>query len=116
MFWNRNKIRKDMLPNLRPTSKASLKMQCLLTCNGDLEKASKLYDFMIKDMEDLPMFDVQPPTTMQQDKETIGQGIGWLKENQNEIIQGIEWIRSMFGRGGGMPPSGAAPSPIPPIN
>lgn len=105
-----------MIPNLRPTSKASLKMQCLLTCNGDLEKATKLYDFMIKDMEDLPMFDVQPPTTMQQVKETIGQGMGWLKENQNEIMQGIEWIRSMFGKGGGMPPNGATPSPIPPIN
>ena len=105
-----------MIPNLRPTSKASLKMQCLLTCNGDLEKAAKLYDFMIKDMEDLPMFDVQPPTTMQQVKETIGQGMGWLKENQNEIMQGIEWIRSMFGKGGGMPPSGAVPTPIPPIN
>ena len=103
-----------MIPNLRPTSKASLKMQCLLTCNGDLDKAAKLYDFMIKDMEDLPMFDVQPPTAMQQVKETIGQSMGWLKENQNEIMQGIEWIRSMFGKGGGMPPSGA--TPIPPIN
>lgn len=102
-----------MIPNIHPTSKVALKQQCLLISKGDLELAAKLYDFMIKDMDDLPTFDVQPPTTMQQVKDTIGQSFGWFKENQNEIIQGIEWVRSMFGKGGNIPPSG---TPIPPIN
>ena len=39
MFWNRNKISKDMIQNIRPTSKVSLKMSCLYTCNGDVDKA-----------------------------------------------------------------------------
>ena len=47
MFW-KNKINKGMIPNLRPTSKAALKQQCLLIANGDIDKAIKLYDFMIK--------------------------------------------------------------------
>ena len=58
-----------MIQNIRPTSKAALKMQCLYSCGGDIDKAAKLYEFMIKDMENLPMFDVQQPTTMQQIKD-----------------------------------------------
>lgn len=102
-----------MIPNIHPTSKVALKQQCLLISKGDLDVANKLYDFMIKDMEDLPTFDVQQPTIIQQVKDTVGQGFGWIKENQNEIMQGVEWVRSMFGKGGNIPPSG---TPIPPIN
>lgn len=120
MFWNKTfKIKKEMIPIIRPTSKAALKIQCLTSCQGDVEKASKLYDFLIKDMEDLPTLDVPQPTTMQQVKESVGQGFNWLKENQNDIIQGVQWIRSMFGKGDGMmpppPPPSAPPQAIPPI-
>lgn len=88
-------------------------MQCLLTCNGDIDKAAKLYEFMIKDMEDLPLFDAPVPTRMQQVKETIGQGMGWLKENKDDIMQGIEFVRGLLGKGGSAAPSG---DPLPPIN
>jgi hypothetical protein len=114
MFWNRTKIKKDMIPMIRPTSKVALKQQCLLAANGDIEKAEKIYNFMIKDMEDLPMFDVPQPTTMQQAKEMISQGWGWLNENQDNIANWVGIIKSVLNKGGN---SGGAPtSPIPPIN
>lgn len=104
-----------MIPILRPTSKAALKLSCLTACQGDVERAEKLYAFMIKDMEDLPTLDMPTPTTMQQVKETVGQGFNWLKENQNEIIQGVEWFRALIGKGGTPPPAPPA-APLPNIN
>ena len=119
MFWNRNKINRKMIDQIRPTSKASLKAQCLKTCDGDIDKAEKLYAFMIRDMEDLPMFDILPPSTFSQVKESVAGSFNWIKENQADIMQGIQMIRALFGKGGGFPPAGSAPQvpvePIPPI-
>ena len=115
MFFNRNKIKKDMIQNIRPTSKVSLKMSCLYACNGDVEKAEKLYKFMADGMEDLPTFDVVQPTTMQQLKDGAVQTFGWINQNQDTIMNWIGIIKDMFGKGGNnMPPSQAAP--IPSIN
>lgn len=115
MFFNRNKIKKDMIQNIRPTSKVSLKMSCLYTCNGDVDKAERLYSFLIKDMEDLPTFDAVQPTTMQQLKDGAVQTFGWINQNQDTIMNWIGVIKDMFGKGGNnMPPSQAAP--IPSIN
>jgi hypothetical protein len=113
MFWNRNKIKKDMIRAINPTSKASLKMQCLLVSNGDIEKAEKLYDFMAKDMPDLPMFDPVPPTTMQQIKDGAANTMNWLKENKDDIMDWVGFLRGMFAKGGNEPTGGA---PLPPIN
>lgn len=113
MFWNGTKIKKEMIQHLRPTSKAALKQQCLLIANGDIDKAIKLYDFMIKDMEDLPMFDVPPPTTLQQVKDGAMGTMAWLNENKNDILDWVGIIRGMFSKGGGTPQGGA---PLPPIN
>ena len=108
-----------MIDQIRPTSKASLKSQCLKVCDGDVYKAEKLYAFMIRDMEDLPMFDIIPPSTFSQVKETVSSSFNWIKENQEDIVQGIQMIRALFGKGGGFPPAGSAPqvpvAPIPPI-
>ena len=113
MFW-KNKINKGMIPNLRPTSKAALKQQCLLIANGDIDKAIKLYDFMIKDMEELPMFDNVPPSTLQQVKDGAVNTMAWLNENKNDILDWVGIIRGMFSKGSN---AGAVPSnPLPPIN
>ena len=113
MFWNRTKIKKDMIPRLQPTSKAALKQQCLMIANGDIDKASKVYDFMIKDMEDLPMFDAVPPTALQQVKEGAMGTMAWLNENKNDIMDWVSIIRGMFSKGeAAVPPS----APLPPIN
>ena len=116
MFFKRNKIKKDMIQNIRPTSKVALKMSCLYTCNGDVDKAERLYAFLIKDMEDLPTFDVQKPTAMQQFKDGAVQTIGWINQNQDTIMNWIGVIKDMFGKGGkgnAIPPTAA---PIPSIN
>ena len=75
-----------MIRAINPTSKASLKMQCLLVSNGDIEKAEKLYNFMAKDMPDLPMYDPVPPTTIQQIKDGAVNTMNWLKENKEDIM------------------------------
>ena len=104
-----------MIRAINPTSKASLKMQCLLVSNGDIDKAERLYDFMAKDMPDLPMFDPVQPTTLQQVKQTAAETFGWINENQDTIMNWVGMIRGMFGKGAS--PAGAPPQgPLPPIN
>ena len=116
MFWStKNKIKKEMIRAINPTSKASLKMQCLLVSNGDIDKAERLYDFMAKDMPDLPMFDPVQPTTLQQVKQTAADTFGWINENQDTIMNWVGMIRGMFSKGA--PPAGTPPqAPLPPIN
>lgn len=105
-----------MIRSIRPTSKASLKTQCLLIANGDIDKAERLYDFMAKDMEDLPLFDPIPPTTMQQAQSMISQGVTWVNENQETIMNWVGFFKQMFSKGDApiFPPTGA--SGIPTIN
>lgn len=110
-MFHKNRIKKEMLQHLRPTSKASLKQQCLLLSNGDIDKAERLYDFMTKDMPDLPMYDPVQPTTMQQVKQTAVETFGWINENQETIMNWVGIIRNLFGKGG-TPPQ----APLPPIN
>ena len=102
-----------MIARLNPMSKASLKQQCLLIAEGDIDKATKLYDFYIKDMEDLPTFDPIQPTTMQQVKETASSTFQWVKENKDDIMDWVGFFRGMFSKGGGDASGGA---PLPPIN
>ena len=60
-----NKRRLEMISAMRPTSKATLKMQCLMVCKGDIDEAMKLYDYFAKDMPDLPDYDRPQPTLQQ---------------------------------------------------
>lgn len=105
-----------MIQNIRPTSKIALKMSCLYTCNGDVDKAEKLYDFLAKDIEDMPTFDVQQPTTMQQIKDGAVQTFAWLNDNQETIMNWVGMIKQMFNKGGGATLTPTASAPIPPIN
>ena len=118
-----NKRRKTMenilkvLPNLNISSKASLKQFCLLATKCDVEQAERLYEFLIKDMDELPMFDPVKPTAMQNIKATATDVLSFFKENGNEIQQGVALIRGMFGKGAApiteVPP---VTEPLPPIN
>lgn len=119
MFWNRKlKIKTEMIQAIRPTSKATLKMQCLMVCNGDVEKAKQLYDFYIEDMKELPLFDAPVPTTLQQVKETAAQTFNWLNENQDQLLNWAGLFRQIFSKSGQAATQGAtqAVTPIPPIN
>ena len=62
MKWFTNKKRLEMLQAIRPTSKSTLKMQCLFVCKGDIDEANKLYDYFAKDMPELPDYDPVQPT------------------------------------------------------
>ena len=107
----------NMIANIRPTSKVTLKMQCLAAAKYNVDEASKLYDFLCRDLNDLPTFDVMPPSTMQQIKDGAVQTFGWINQNQDTIMNWIGVIKDMFGKGGNgnnMPPTQAAP--IPSIN
>lgn len=92
-----------------PTSKMSLKMSCIRACNNDVAKAAELYEFLVKDIESLPDFDMRPPSTFDQIKGVAGEIFGWLDQNQDKIIGAYNFIQSA--RGG--VPIGAASAPVP---
>lgn len=98
MLFHRHKIKKEMIRMLRPTSKATLKTQCLLISNGDIDKAQKLYDFYAKDMPDMPLYDAPQPTWLDNTKSTLTDMFGFLGDHKDEILQGWEMIRGLFGR------------------
>ena len=116
MFHRKTKIKKSMIPNIVPTSKAALKQICLITAEGDLDKAQKLYDYMIKDMDDLPLFDIPRPSTMQQIKEGANNIWTWVSQNEEQIMGMVGVIKNMFNKGGGQISIPGDSQPIPPIN
>ena len=89
-----------------------------MSANGDIEKAQKLYDYMIKDMEDLPTIDPIQPTTMEQVKHGVNETVIWVRDNQDQILNFFGIIKGFFdkGGGGGVPPAAQASAPLPPIN
>lgn|GEM_PF-1896269 len=124
MRWFTNKRKQmAMIQALKPTSKATLKMQCLVICKADIDEATKLYDFFARDMPDLPDYDPAPPTWVDSTKDVAGSFFKWIKENQNTLAGGYEMIRQMTG--GKLPPltlptlnpvPEPAPEPLPDIN
>lgn len=96
-----------------PSSKMALKMSCLQQANGDVKKATELYNFLAEGMETMPEYPVQQPSTMQQLKETVGGLFGWVKENQNDLMQTWGFIQQM--RGGQVPAPPTPPIDIPPL-
>ena len=114
MAWFTNKKKKlEMIQAIRPTSKATLKIQCLFACKGDIDEALKLYDYFAKDMPELPDYDPVQPTWVDNTKETVNGLMGWFKENQDTLAQGIDFVRGMM-KGQAQPTSNG--SPLPPIN
>lgn len=99
-----------------PSSKMALKMSCLQTANGDVKKAQELYAFLSEGMETMPEYPVQKPSFMQQAQQTVGGLFGWVKENQNDLMQAWNFIQSMrAGQPIAPPPIAAPPVDIPPL-
>ena len=97
-----------------PTSKVALKTSCLRACGNDIEKAEKLYDFFVKDLQEIPDFDPVPPTLFEQAKSTVGDLFGWVENNQDKLVGAFQLIQQI--RGGGaiaptQPPVGVPPLP-----
>ena len=107
------------MQGIRPTSKASLKMQCLMVCKGDIEESEKLYDYFAKDMPELPDYDPVPQTWQQNTAQTVNGIMAWLKENQGTLAQAYDFIQGIIRNKGALPPAGepsGTVTPLPPIN
>ena len=93
----------------------TLKMTCIRACDNDVAKAAELYEFLIKDIESLPDFDVKPPSTFEQIKGVAGDIFGWVDQNQDKLIGAYNFIQNLrAGAPMGVPsgpPSGVAPIP-----
>lgn len=96
---------------IKPTSKAALKQQCLYLSNLNVEKAEKMYDFLVKDIESIP--DVEPASRsfIQNFGEQANGVFGWLRENKDMLGEGVDFIKGIISSRKGTPPA-----PLPPIN
>lgn len=83
-----------------------------MLCNLNIEKAEKMYDFLIKDMSEIP--DVEPASKpfIQNLGEQASDIFAWLRENQDMIGQGVDFIKGIVASRKGTPPA----APLPPIN
>ena len=103
----------EKLNMIKPTSKAELKRQCLYLSNLDVDKAEKMYNFLVKDV-DIP--DVEPASRsfVQNFGEQASGVFGWFRENQDMIGQAVDFVRGIIAsrKGGVVPPA----TPLPPIN
>jgi hypothetical protein len=120
-WFNNNRKRLEMIQAIRPTSKATLKMQCLMVCNGDIDKAEKLYDYFAKDMPELPDYDPVAPTWVDSTKDVANGILSWLGDNKDTLAQGYEILRSITGNklpplGGAVTEAAEAATPLSPIN
>ena len=95
----------------------SLKASCMRACGNDIDQATKLYEFFVKDLTHLPDFDVMPPSAFQQAKEFIVNTFSWIDNNQDKIVGYYNILQQM--RGSQPLPMGASqgvpPTDVPPI-
>ena len=114
MFKRKRERLIEKLSMIKPTSKAELKRQCLYLSNLDVDKAEKMYNFLVKDM-DASIPDVEPASRpfIQNFGEQANGVMGWFRENKDMIGQAVDFIKGLISsRKGGTPPT----TPLPPIN
>lgn len=85
----------DLISMINPTSKASLKQQCMILAQGDVAKAREIYDFYSEGL-DLPDFDPVKPSAFEGFKDNAVSFLGWLKENQGTVVQGVDFVRGLM--------------------
>ena len=114
MVFNRKKRIMEAVNMIKPTSKAALKRECLYLCNLNVEKAEKMYDFLVKGMDGIP--DIEPASRpfIQNFGEQASGVFGWLRENRDMIGQAADFIKGIVSSRKGGPTTPAAP--LPPIN
>jgi len=102
----------EALSMIKPSSKASLKQACLFLSNLDVKKASEMYDFLVKDLEELPALEPASRSFIQNFGEQANGILGWFRENQDVLSKGIGMVQDIIARRKGAPAS----APLPPIN
>lgn len=106
----------EFIQNYVPTSKAQLLQVAMYYNKGDIQKAQEMFDFYAKNL-DLPDFDPVEPTFMQQVKMNASDIFSWVKENQEDLVQGYQFIYSIVKNKGALPiATDATTEPLPPIN
>lgn len=111
-MFNRKKKLMEAVSMIKPTSKAELKRECLYLSNLDVAKAEKMYDFLIKGMENIPEVEPTSKPFIQNFGEQANGIFGWLRENEDVLAKGAEFFKNLFQK-----KAPAAPSnPLPPIN
>ena len=85
-----------------------------MLCNLNVEKAEKMYDFLIKDMKGIPDIEPAAKSFIQNFGEQAGGVIGWLRDNKDMLGEGVDFVRGIIAsrKGGATPPA----TPLPPIN
>lgn len=111
MLWfNKKKKKMEVIRNYVPTSKAQLIQVAMFYNNGNVEKAQEMFDFYSKNLQ-LPDFDPVAPNLMQQIRGNFSDFYNWIKENQEDLVQGYQFIQSVIKNKGSIPDLG---SPLPP--
>lgn len=100
MFNSRKKQKLfEMASMLKPTSKATLKQQCLILCNLDIDRAERMYDFLIKDLENIPSVEPDQKSFVQSFGDSANSILAWFRENQDILSQGVDLVRSFSSKG-----------------
>ena len=97
MFNSGSKM--EQLKDFTPTSKVQLRKFCMWFSQGDVKKATEMYDFYANGI-DLPDTDPIPPTKMQSIKSSAEDIMGFVHDNQDDITTFIAFLKSIFGKGG----------------
>lgn len=104
----------DILSKLRVTSKLAVKLSCISIYPDDIIKAEQLYEFIVKDMPDLPDTDPIPPTGFEKVKTGVGDVVGFIRNNKDDIMQVVQIVQGLISRRGGVPIP-QAPVEVPPL-
>lgn len=111
-MFNRKKKLMEAISMIKPTSKAELKRECLYLSNLDVAKAERMYDFLIKGMENIPEVEPTSKPFLQNFGEQANGVFGWLRDNEDVLTKSAEFIKGIFQK-----KAPAAPAkPLPPIN
>ena len=104
----------EKIAMIKPTSKSELKQSCLMLANLDVDKAERMYDFLVKDMQEIPEVPPAQKNFITNFGEQANGVLGWFRENEDVFTKGFEFIqRIIASRKGGTLPAG---NPLPPIN
>lgn len=114
MFKNR-RLRKEQelmekVAMIKPTSKSELKQSCLMLANLDVDKAERMYDFLVKDMQEIPEVPPAQKSFVTNFGEQATGVLGWFRENEDVFVKGFEFVQRIISA---KRPAG---TPLPPIN
>ena len=76
---------------IKPTSKSELKQSCLMLANLDVDKAERMYDFLVKDMREIPDVPPAQKSFMTNFGEQATGVLGWFRENEDVFVKGFEF-------------------------